>query len=190
MAVPWSYHIRYSPELYPKQEMEVSLLVLINIICLSSFFVETTKSTIYNKKHINGQKMNSWITAEPLSRNSEFKWSTIFITYPEASLCSRSAPQASNSLMQSREPPLAAKRRGVLPGKLQSTNHQARNNKTNTKQVCKSTAYEKHYLYRPVGEQTRAPLSNNIWTHRGRLWRAAKCNGVAPLLSLMFTKWE
>ena len=44
-----------------------------------------------------------------------------------------------------------------------------------------------HYPYPPVEAQTRAPLSNRIWTQSGRLWRAAKCKGVAPLPSLIFT---
>ena len=44
-----------------------------------------------------------------------------------------------------------------------------------------------NYPYPPVEAQTRAPLSKRTWTHSGRLWRAAKCNGVAPPASLMFT---
>lgn len=43
------------------------------------------------------------------------------------------------------------------------------------------------YPYTLVDAQTREPLSNNTFTHSGRLCRAARCNGVAPLSSLMFT---
>ena len=43
------------------------------------------------------------------------------------------------------------------------------------------------YPYLPVEAETRAPLYNRICTHSGRLWRAAKCKGVAPLPSLIFT---
>ena len=47
--------------------------------------------------------------------------------------------------------------------------------------------YINNYPYPPVEAQTRAPLFKRTWTHSGRLWRAAKCNGVAPPASLMFT---
>lgn len=69
-------------------------------------------------------------------------------------------------------------------------NQQSESNFTNTKREHHNMLPTKHYLYPPVEAQTRAPLSNNIWTHWGRLWRAARCNGVAPLLSLMLTKRE
>lgn len=44
-----------------------------------------------------------------------------------------------------------------------------------------------NYLYPPVEAQTSAPLSNNVCTQTGCFWRAAKCKGVAPLPSLIFT---
>ncbi|KAL1175367.1 hypothetical protein V6Z11_A04G084200 [Gossypium hirsutum] len=44
-----------------------------------------------------------------------------------------------------------------------------------------------YYPYRPVDAQIRAPLYNRICTHSGCFRRAAKCKGVAPLPSLIFT---
>lgn len=43
------------------------------------------------------------------------------------------------------------------------------------------------YPYKLVEAQTREPLSKRTFTHSGRLCLAARCNGVAPLSSLIFT---
>lgn len=72
--------------------------------------------------------------------------------------------------------------------KMQSINLQRRYKTTKNRiQVIIKEGRKYYYPYPPVEAQTRAPLSSNICTQSGRLWRAAKCRGVAPLPSLMFT---
>lgn len=115
--------------------------------------------------------------------------------YPDASFWSRSAPHASNSRTQSKHPPLAAKCRGVLPGQLKFDTYLVDNsshNLPNPKQWKQAhpkrvNAKPWNYPYPPVKAQTRPPLSKRIWTHLGRLCLAARCKGVAPWPSLMFT---
>ena len=47
-----------------------------------------------------------------------------------------------------------------------------------------------NYQYPLVEAQTNAPRLRRIWTQSDLLWRAAKCNGVAPFPSLIFTNLE
>lgn len=60
-------------------------------------------------------------------------------------------------------------------------------NRMHKNQVTNHRILRDQYPYLPVEAQTRAPLSNRICTHSGRLCRDAKCNGVAPFPSLTFT---
>lgn len=110
-------------------------------------------------------------------------------TYPEESNWSLSAPQASSIRTQSTEPPRAAIWSGVLPGKLQKVPRSIQTEKSTNIHLRQTniTSNIITYPYPPVEAHTRAPLSNREWRHSCRLWRAARCRGVAPFPSLMFT---